>query len=142
VIVGVAGGLLLTVACGHSLPLASDQQQIRDDFKAFVEATVNGDGNTACDLLTNQARRAVESNAKGLPCPQVVASAQSQRSNQRKAQLLNSGLRDIQVRGDDATATFLLSSGSSTSATPAKFRRERGTWKLAAVDSPSAGDGF
>ena len=87
---------------------SADEGKVKTTVVAYVKATAEGDGKTACRHLTDKARglAARAEGAKARTCEGVVAEATKRMKDEYRDRLLAVGLDDVdvEVRGDAATA--------------------------------------
>lgn len=142
----------LAVGCGAShKPAAeksSDSAQIDTVLHSYLRAQAQGDGPTACGLLTatgqNQLIGLVVSAGKGLftsrpSCADAVGLAQAVAGAQLLSALQSARVEQIRVSGPSASAQVV----DETTFKPQRVTLEKtgGTWKIAGVPSLGAGSG-
>ena len=87
---------------------SADEGNVKTTVVAYVKATAEGDGKTACSHLTDKARglAARAEGAKAKTCEGVVAEARKRMRDEYRDRLLAVGPDDVdvEIRGDAATA--------------------------------------
>ena len=121
---------MVFAACGDG---GSDEQQITTAIKEYMRAFANGDGDEACDHLTDERREEMEQGLK-----QVAGEASCDALSKVVDQIEETDpggldklheieVEDIKVTGDTATAWPTY---HGERADQAKLRRVDGEWKL------------
>jgi hypothetical protein len=98
--------------------------------QSYVNAFVDGDGDTACGLMTNATRRQFVKRTKPLTktsdCAAAIEAIRTQAGQTALDALRKVKYSDVKV--DGATAKVKLSSGKSS--TTATLLKENGGWKV------------
>ena len=102
---------LSLAACGdddEAKPSGSDADQVKAAMTAYLKATAEGDGKTACSHLTDKARKlaAEAQGAKAKTCEGVVAEAARGMRDEYRERLRAVRAEDVDVKldGDHAVA--------------------------------------
>jgi hypothetical protein len=142
-LVPVLACALTLSACGgshHSPPEPSDQQQITQVLRSYLSAQTQGDGQTACSLLTPAGQRQlaalVVKEAKGLvpttpSCQEAVDLVHTFAGSKLLDALGSARIERVQAHGATATAEV----GDGTAFTPQTVSLEKvgGAWRIAGV---------
>jgi hypothetical protein len=148
----VAACLLATLAAGcgaaHKPPAekSSDQAQVTTVLHSYLHAQAQGDGTTACGLLTpaaqNQLIGLVVSAGKGLitsrpSCSDAVGLAHAVAGAQLLSALESARVEQIHINGTSATAQVV----DGTTFKPQRVTLEKtgGSWRIAGVPGLGAG---
>jgi hypothetical protein len=135
------------VACVAAVSIAgcggshrqSDQQQVADVLRSYLQAQVNGDGQSACALLTAQGQQQlvalVMKAGKGLvtarpSCQDAVGLVSAFAGRQLLNGLKNAQIENVQVRDGDASATVIVQKQPAQTVTLVK---SGAGWLIAAV---------
>lgn len=98
--------------------------------KTYVNAFVNGDGETACGLMTRSTRSQFVKRTKALTkttdCPSAIEAIRTQAGQTALDALRKVKYSDVKVQG--STAQVKLTSGKSS--TTATLLKEGGGWKV------------
>jgi hypothetical protein len=101
--------------------------------KSYVEAFVDGDGDTACGLMTRSTRSQFVKRTKPLTkttdCAAAIEAIRTQAGQPALDALAKVKYSDVKV--DGGTATVKLSAGKSSST--ATLKLEDGAWKVSGV---------
>jgi hypothetical protein len=93
----------------------------------YSEALADGDGDAACDFLTDDAREEIEEEAGG-DCEAALSSLEDQLTDEQKDDLRDIEPEDVEVDGDRATATVTeVVEGDEEQI---ELVREDGDWKI------------
>jgi high-affinity K+ transport system ATPase subunit B len=92
----------------------------------FGEALADGDGDAACEVLTEDVQDAVA--AAGANCEAVFDAASENLSDSDRDELNDIAPEDVEVDGDRATATIPEVDGGGDS--EVELVREDGDWKI------------
>jgi limonene-1,2-epoxide hydrolase len=126
----VLAAAIVFAACGDG---GSDEQQIETSIKEYMAAFANGDGDEACDHLTDAAREKMERGLKAMvgeascdALPKVVDQLEKLDRDELN-KLHEVEVEGIKVTGDTATAWPTYHGERADQAT---LRRVDGEWKL------------
>jgi hypothetical protein len=72
----------------------------------FGEAVADGDGDAACELLTEDAQDQITEGAQGQDCEDLIEFVSGQLEDDDKDELRDIEPEDVEVDGDTATATI------------------------------------
>jgi SnoaL-like domain len=119
----VAACALAGAGCGES-----DEEQVEDTVKAYMSAVADGDGEEACEQLTERGRREI---AEGLTevtggegCAGAFESLHARAGERALRRLRNAEVTSVTVDGD--TATLRIEDAPH----PPKLRKIDGEWKI------------
>ncbi len=130
-------------ACGGSHDGAhsgSEEQQISQVVRSYLRAQTQGDGQTACSLLTPRGQRQLEAlvvkQAKGLipgqpSCTDAVSLVHSFAGSKLLTALSTARIGRVQVRGDSATAQ--VADGTMFTPQTVSLAKIAGAWRIAGV---------
>jgi ketosteroid isomerase-like protein len=108
-------------------PTPTDEENIQALVEDFSAALLGTDGETACDLLTDDAIKDLTPGGDRNGCVEAIDAAGEATEENRK-QLENPQVTDLQVDGDSATA--LVETEGNDDMTRTKFKRVEGEWKI------------
>ncbi len=140
---------ILAVGCGsgqkHTTTPASDQANVNAVLRSYLNAQAQGDGPTACGLLTtaaqNQLIDLVVSAGKGLitsrpSCSDAVGLAHAVAGAQLLSALQSARVEQIRVAGSGATAQVV--DGNTFKPQRVTLEDTGGSWKITGVPGLSA----
>jgi hypothetical protein len=147
----VAACLLAALAagCGSSHKPAAPADpavQVNAVIHSYLNAQAQGDGATACGLLTPAAQKQlidlVVADGKGLitsrpSCSDAVGLVHTFAGTQLLSAVENARIEQVQVSGDTATAR--VADGSTFKPQQVRLEKPGGTWKVTGVPSLTAG---
>ncbi len=113
-------------ACG------SDEEQVAETVKRFYQATSEGDGEEACDQLTDSARGA----AGPGECEAAIEQMGELGGAATKRRLEAVAVRGTEVRGNQATTQAVVAGQSPVAL---RLRQVDGVWKLESLGFESGG---
>jgi hypothetical protein len=111
---------LFLAACGDS-----EEDQVADAIRVFYRAAAEGDGEQACEHLTSAARNA----EPGIPCEVAIDQLGTLGGERAKRRLEAVRVRNIKVRGDEATAEAQIPTQNPTALRLRKVGRRVFKWK-------------
>ncbi len=114
-------------ACG-----ASDEEQVAETVKRFYRATAEGDGEEACDQLTDSARGA----AGPGQCEAAIEQMGAIGGPATKRRFEAVAVRGTEVRGKQATTNAVLAGQTPVAL---RLRQVDGVWKLESLGFESGG---
>jgi uncharacterized protein YgiB involved in biofilm formation len=122
----VAATSSAVVACG-----GSDSDTVKDTVRSYIQAVLDGDGRTACALLTSDASKAfvdrVASTTNTHDCATAFGKEAATLSSNQKAVYRSAVLQQVTVTGSDATAVVRF----TTTTTTIELRKVGGNWRIA-----------
>ncbi len=118
---------ILFTACG-----ASDEEQVAETVKRFYRATAEGDGEEACDQLTDSARQA----AGPGQCEAAIEQLGELGGAATKRRFEAVAVRGTEVRGKQATTKAVVAGQSPVAL---RLRQVDGVWKLESLGFESGG---
>jgi hypothetical protein len=137
----IVAAAVAVAGCGSSSkPAPSEPQQVEQVLRTYLSAQTSGDGQTACSLLTEGAKRELETvvlqAAKGLlpsrpSCQEAVAAVKAFAGAKLLDALAKAQIGQIRVQGDHATAE--ITDGTVFGHQQVSLQRSGGTWKIAGV---------
>lgn len=121
----------LVAGCGGS-DKPSDEDQIQTTLVTYYKAFGDGDAATACNLLADKTREALEEAAGGQDCEKVLERALKKPDYARIApKLAGVKISAVNVAAGKATAKATVPGVGSSTTVP--LEKESGTWKIAAA---------
>ena len=105
--------LFAFAGCGGGSP--------EDAVKDFYEAFADGDGEKACDLLAEDAKKGL-----GGECEQAISAFGGLIDDKAKDQLKDAEVSDVEEDGDNATAKVKIGDQEEE----VKLKKEDGDWKV------------
>jgi hypothetical protein len=115
VLVAAVAASALMAGCGGSGP--------EDTVQDFIDAAKDGDGEKLCDLLVEDIRERVESEASE-GCPQALEQALGDEASRQEA--ADTEVKDSEEDGDEATVTVEGPNGEED----VQLRKEAGDWRI------------
>lgn len=115
VLVAVLAAAALAAGCGSGGP--------EDAVEDFIEAAKDGDGEKLCDLLVDDIREQVESEASE-GCPEALEQALGDEASRQEA--ADTEVKDSEEDGDEATVTVEGPQGEDE----VQLRKEDGDWRI------------
>ena len=133
---------IMVGACGssHTSSTASGEQQITDVVRSYLTAQTQGDGKTACSLLTPDGQRQLEAlvvkRANGLiasrpSCTDAVSLVHSFAGSKLLNALSTARVARVKVNGDNATAQVV--DGTAFAPQTVSLAKVGGAWRIAGV---------
>jgi hypothetical protein len=117
---GVA--LAVVPGCG---PFGSDEDDVKDVVKDYMEGVAEGDGKKVCDTLAEDSRKQFEQ--AGTKCEDTFKSFGAFLNDEQKEQLKDDD-PEVEIDGDNATAD--VDALGNTGSTKVKLKKEDGDWKI------------
>ena len=132
----------MLVACGgsHDGSRPTDEQQIGQVVRSYLTAQTQGDGQTACSLLTSGGQRQLEAlvvkRANGLipgqpSCADAVSLVHSFAGSKLLNALSRARIQQVQVNG--AAATAQVADGTVFAPQTVSLAKVGGAWRIAGV---------
>jgi hypothetical protein len=130
-------------ACGashHAATGPSDQEQITQVLRSYISAQTQGDGHTACPLLTAAGQRQLQAlvvkQAKGLlavtpSCQDAVGLVHTFAGAKLLSALGSARIERVTVHGTDATAEIV--DGTTFAPQTVSLMKLAGAWRIAGV---------
>jgi hypothetical protein len=137
-----AVAVMAAAGCGssHKKATPSQEQQVRQVLRSYLQAQTSGDGQTACSLLTGAAQTQLETlvlqAGKGLittrpSCPDAVGLVHAVAGQKLLAALASARIGQVQLQGDQASAEVI--DGTTFGQQRVSLQRSGGTWKITGV---------
>jgi hypothetical protein len=93
-------------------------------FQDYFEAVADGDGDTACGLLTEDAQSEILEEVGGGDCEEAVEQAEEELNDDQKDELRDIEPEEVDVDGDRATISVEGADGE------VELEREDGEWRI------------
>jgi ketosteroid isomerase-like protein len=125
-----AAAMVTVAGCGDSGP--SDETKIKTALTTYYQAFASGDGAGACDQLSKDSVKALEKQAKGKTCPQVLDTALQRPGYASVAQrLTRATITKVTIAGDKATVSIDVPGlPASAMRLPVLLKKEGDGWKI------------
>ena len=128
------GAVVIALAgCGGSSSTSSNTDDVQAVTENFVKAFGDGDGNTACTLMTPAAQAAFVKKVGGplgvKDCPGAVAAAHGEAKAELNLDFSNATVQSVKVSG--STASAVVSAGGRS--LNAQLSKAGSSWQLTSV---------
>ena len=117
--------MLALAGCGES-----DEDQIKTQVDTLYAAVADGDGEAACEVVTEEAKKQSEE-SEDKSCAQAIEDGAKELNDDQRERLANIEISEVKVDGDSATVT--VKSGDDEE--QLNLKKEDDEWKLSDLNA-------
>ena len=122
----LAAAALAAAGCG------STTDDVKSTVNNYLKAFVNGDGKTACSLMTKDTQQRIVALMHTTDCITGVT-AFGRRYHATLQGLKRFKITNVKVSGNDAVATLVAKTAAGPTGSETILRKEGGHWRIAAA---------